>query len=400
MIFKRVEEIWIKPNKQISYYCHLSKNLYNEANYIIKQEYSKSGKWVRYYELNSKLKTSENYKLLPSQTAQQTLRLLDRSWKSFFNSIKIWKKNKNQFKSRPKPPKYKNKNGEYILVFTNQQCKIRNNKLIFPKMLNFELKTRFDDKTNLREVRIIPKGIGYSIEIVYDKEIEPANLDKERIIGIDLGIRNLVTIANNIGEKPIIVKGGVCKSINQFCNKEISRIQKIYMNQGIKTGKKLKKIINKRNRKIKDYLHKVSRFIINYCIKNNIGTIIIGYNQDWKQNLNIGKKNNQNFYQIPFNTLINQIKYKSEETGIDIILQEESHTSKCSFLDNEPIEYHNEYMGKRIKRGLFRSKNGIIINADVQSALNIIRKAVPKAFAKVEADGIEGVELHPIRFII
>jgi putative transposase len=230
--------------------------------------------------------------------------------------------------------------------------------------------------------------------------VNPENLDENKIAGIDLGVRNLITMGNNIGEKPIVVKGGICKSINQFYNKEMGRIQKIYESQGIKTGKKSKKLFDKRNRKIKDHLHKVSRFIVDYCSQNDIGTLVIGNNEDWKQNANIGKKNNQNFVQIPFSLLINQIKYKAEEKGINVILQEESHTSKCSFLDNEYIEHHEKYIGKRFKRGLFRSARGIIINADVQGAYNIIKKAIPKAFAKVEADGIEGVGLHPLRYYI
>ena len=182
----------------------------------------------------------------------------------------------------------------------------------------------------------------------------------------------------------------------------MGKIQRIYEKQGIKTGKKSKKLFDKRNRKIKDHLHKVSRFIVDYCVKKDIGTVVIGNNEDWKHNANIGKKNNQNFVQIPFFMLINQIKYKAEEKGINVILQEESHTSKCSFLDNESIEHHDlgKYIGKRFKRGLFRSAKGIIINADVNASLNIIKKAIPKAFAKVEADEIEDVGLHPLRCLM
>jgi transposase, IS605 OrfB family, central region len=257
---------------------------------------------------------------------------------------------------------------------TNQQCKIKEKgKLKFPKLLGLDVKTRLDKEANLREVRVIPKGVGYVIEIVYEKEVNPDldEINKDRIAGIDLGVRNLATVGNNIGEKPIIVKGGICKSINQFYNKEMGELQRIYESQKIKTGKNSKKLFDKRNRKIKDHLHKVSRFIVDHCVKNDIGTIVIGHNEDWKQNANIGKKNNQNFVQIPFSMLINQIKYKAEENGINVILQEESHTSKCSFLDNETVEHHDQYLGKRFKRGLFRSVKGKIINADVNGAYNI-----------------------------
>ena len=358
MRVKRTEQIRIRPDENISSLCHLSKNLYNEANYLIRQEFIKNVRWIRYNELDKELKESENYKSLPAQTAQQILMLLGKSWKAFFKAMKVWKKEPEKFKARPKLPGYKKKDGEHILVLTNQQCKIRENRTInFPKLLGLEdrVKTRLNKETNLREVRVIPKGVGYVVEVVYEKEVfgkeEPKNVNEneDRIAGIDLGVRNLATVGNNIGEKPIVVKGGICKSINQFYNKEMGELQRIYESQKIrgKAGKKLKKLFDRRNRKIKDHLHKVSRFIVDYCIKNDIGTLVIGNNEGWKQNVKIGKKNNQNFVQIPFSMLINQIKYKGEEKGINVILQEESHTSKCSFLDSESVEHHDKYVGKR-----------------------------------------------------
>ena len=229
---------------------------------------------------------------------------------------------------------------------------------------------------------------------MYKKEVDVVERDKSRVTGIDLGLRNLVTIANNIGEAPIVVKGGVVKSINQFFNKEKARLQRIYAKQGIKKSKRMKKLSVKRERKLKDFLHKVSKFVAEWCASHNIGRLVIGYNKEWKQEANLGKRNNQNFVQIPFRTLIQQIKYKAEERGIEVILVEEDHTSKCSFLDNEPIEHRDEYAGRRI-RGLFKTERGTIINADVNAAYNIIRKAIPEAF---EADGIEGVGLHPVRW--
>jgi Transposase and inactivated derivatives len=224
MRVKRTEQIWMRPDENISSLCHLSKNLYNEANYLARQEFFENGRWIRYNELNKELKDSGNYKSLPAQTAQQILRLLDKSWKSFFKAIKVWKKDQEKVKSRPKLPRYKKKDGEHILVLTNQQCKIRENRTIkFPKLLGLDVKTRLNKETNLREVRVIPKGVGYALEVVYEKEVD-LDLDevnKDRIAGIDLGVRNLATVGNNIGEKPIIVKGGICKSINQFYNKEM-----------------------------------------------------------------------------------------------------------------------------------------------------------------------------------
>ena len=390
----RTEQIHLKPNNNLSILCHYSKNLYNEANYIIRQSLFKTGKWVRYNELAGMLKSSLNYKALPAQTAQQTLRILDKNWKSFFRAIKDWKKSPKKYFNRPKIPRYKEKNGEFLLIFTNQQCRIRNGEIRFPKKVGLSIKTRLDDKTDVREIRIVPKGVGYVLEVVYRKIVNTLKLVKDRIVGIDLGSRNIVTIANNIGEKPIVVKGGVVKSINQFYNKERARLQRIYEEQGVKAGSKLTKFTEKRNRKIHDVFHKLSRRIVEWCIKHDVDTIVLGHNNNWKQNSNLGKKNNQNFVQIPFNKLIHQIKYKAEEVGITVVGREENHTSKCSFLDSEPIKHFEKYAGKRTSRGLFKSSKGIIINADVNAAYNIIRKALPKAFA---VDGIEGIGLHPVR---
>ncbi|MEM0246021.1 MAG: transposase [Thermoplasmata archaeon] len=397
MKVKRTERIWIEPNENIKKLCHLSKNLYNEANYIIRQEFFKNGKWIRYNELDKLLKNSENYKLLPTQTSQQILMLLDKSWKSFFKTLKEWKKEPEKFKARPKLPRYKKDN--FLLIFTNQQAKIIDGKLKLPKKVGLEVRTRLNE-VDLREVRIIPKGIGYVVEIVYDKEIDAKEIEKDRIAGIDFGTTNIVTIANNIGIKPIVVKddGKGIKSINQFYFKEQAKLRSIYDLQKIKDGKKMRKLIDKHDRKVSDYTHKLSRFIVNWCVKHNIGKIVIGYNPNWKQAVNIGKQNNQIFTCIPYQKIIQQIIYKSEEVGIEVELQDEAHTSKCSFLDNEPIEHHDIYMGKRIKRGLFRSANGIIINADVNAAYNIIRKSEPKAFQKWNADGVGGcLGLHPSR---
>ncbi|MHA2306772.1 MAG: RNA-guided endonuclease InsQ/TnpB family protein [Candidatus Hodarchaeales archaeon] len=396
MVFsKRTEQVWIKPNKTLSRLCHLSKNLYNESNYLIRQKLFKHKKWTRYNALYHEVKASKNYQQLPAQTAQQVLKILERNWKSFFSAMNVWKNDKSKFRNRPKLPRYKPKNGNFLFVFTNQQVKLKDNFLKFPKKVGFALKTRLPDNTDLREVRIIPKGIGYVVEIVYKKKVHPKLLNKDNIVAIDLGVRNLITIVNNNGLKPFIIKGGVVKSTNQYFNKERARIQSIYDHQGIKTGKTIQKLTNKRNRKINDYFHKTSRKIIEYCVLNDIGTVIIGYNHNWKQNCRLGKRNTQNFVTIPYYKLIRQLEYKAEEQGITVIKQEESHSSKCSFLDNEPIEHKNKYLGRRITRGLFKSHKGTFINADVNGAYNILKKALPNG---VTADRIEDVGLHPTRW--
>lgn len=389
MIVKRTEIIYLKHSDNISSLCHISKNLYNQANYLIKKELDENNKWLHYKELDELLKDTENYRKLNRQTSQQILRTLDKSWKAFFRAIKDWKKNPSKYLGMPRPPKYKKKNGEHMLIFTNQQCKIKDGILKFPKLVNFKLKTRITNKLN--QVRIIPMGVGYKCEIIYEKEIKESKLKNNNIACIDLGLTNIVTMVNNIGEKPIIIKGGIVKSINQYFNKEKARLQNLHDKCNQNTLKSISKLYHVRNNKINDFFHKTSRTIINLCIKNDIKTLVIGYNEGWKQECNMGKRNNQNFVQVPFNKLVQQLEYKCEDAGITFVKQEESYTSKCSFLDNESICKQEQYIGKRFQRGLFKSSNGLIINADVNGAYNILKKAIPNAI-----EGIEDVALHPV----
>jgi len=395
----RTEQIKIKGTKELSTLCHISKNLYNQTNYIIKQEFINTGNWIRGFDLINKCKEFENYKLLNIQSAQQTIRLVDKDWTSFFAAIKEWKKHPDKFLGMPRMPQYKPKDGEAILIFTNQQAHIRNNILTFTKKLPLKIKTRLSGKIN--QVRFIPKGSNYICEIVYEKLSEKEIISRrwyskpnKNIIGIDYGVANIITIANNIGLTPIVIKdnGIGIKSINQFYNKKKAELQSIYDKQGIKFGAKMSKLNSKRNNKIKDGMHKISKFIVDYCVKNDIETISIGHNNNWKQEVNLGTKTNQKFVTIPFNTLTQMIEYKAQEQGIIVKIPKEDHTSKCSFLDLESIEHHEIYLGKRFSRGLFRSSNGTIIHSDVNGAYNIIRRSEPKAFA----NGVGGCGLHPI----
>jgi len=348
---------------------------------------------VKKFQVPDENDENNNYQKLPAQTAQWTIRKVKQSWNSFFKAIKAWKKETEKFIEMPKPPKYKNKNGEFILIFTNQQCSIHDGILKFPKIMGLEVKTRLDD-VDLREVRIIPQGVGYVVEIVYKKEVQDVEKAKPvRIMGIDIGVRNIVTIGDSISSEGIAVKGGVLKSVNQFFNREYARLKSVSDRQteDRKLTNREKKLFLKRNRKIRDIMHKLSKSIVDRAKSRNIDTIVIGHNNGWKQNTDMSKKNNQTFVQLPFNTLTGQIRYKAEEIGINVIMQNESHTSRCSFVDKESIEHHDEYMGKRVKRGVFKSANGNLMHADLNAAYNIIRKAVPEAFA----DGIEGIGLYP-----
>ena len=394
----RTEQIFIHDNGAISSMCHISKNLFNQTNYILRNQFFRKEKMSLYKELAkefaepSDIEENNNFRKLPAKTAQWTIKKVKQSWTSFFGAMRSYKKNPELFNGVPKPPKYKHKNGEFMLIFTNQQCSIAHGILKFPKIMNLEVITRLDT-VDLREVRIIPSGVGYNVEIVYSKEISDiSDLSPKRILGIDVGVRNIITIGNNISEKGIAVKGGVLKSINQYFNKELARLKSVNDKQGNKENtKRMDKLYMVRNRKIRDVMHKLSNAVIAYARTNEIDTIVIGHNNGWKQSVDIGKKNNQNFVQIPFNMLINQIYYKGKEYGINVVKQEESYTSKCSFLDNEEIDKHETYSGKRIKRGIFKSANGTLIHADLNASYNIMKKAIPEAFV----NGIEGIGLYP-----
>ena len=391
---KLTEQIQLKKTHKLRELCHLAKDLYNAANYVVRQNFFTENRWIRYYELNEVLKTSDSYRALPSQTSQQVLLTVERNWKSFFNASREYRNRPEKFQGRPKPPKYKKKRGEFIVLFTNQQCSIKEGYLRFPKRVALEpIKTRIT--APLRHARIVPKGLYYVLEIVYEKDPLDLTLNKDRLIGIDLGLNNLLTIVNNFGLAPLVIKGGIVKSTNQFYNKQLSKYKRIKDKQGfqMRETRRLQRLTRKRNNKIHDFFHKASRAVVNYCVANDIGRIVIGYNPTWKQEINLGKKTNQHFVAIPFLQLIHQLNYKGELLGIAVEIIPEAHTSKCSFLDEEPIVHHESYFGRRTTRWLFKSKKERIINADCNGAYNIAKKAVPNAFA---ADGIEGVGLHPV----
>ncbi len=397
---QRVERHIFINNKIIDELCFQSKNLYNLANYHVRQEFIKTSKeveaakrektnWIRYNELDRLLKKTDAYNALPAQTAQQTLRLLDKNWKAFFKSIKDWNKHPEKYLGQPKLPKYKHKTkGRNIAAFTNQQCKIKDGYISFPLKVLPPLKTKV---TQLNQVRVIPQSSCYVIEVVYTKTKEEKKLNSESYLSVDIGLNNLATCTNNLGYKPFVINGRPLKSINQYFNKKKAKLMSFIGDKGF--SNRIAKLTLKRSNKISDYLHKTSKFIIDYCVTHKIKTIVIGHNTGWKQEIKIGKKNNQSFVNVPFDKLIGQVEYKAENVGITVKVREESHSSKCSFLDLEKIKHHAKYLGRRIKRGLFKSAKGILINADCNGAYNILRKEVPNALA----NGIEVIGLHPVK---
>lgn len=384
-------------------YTHLAKNLYNHANYLVRNEFSETGNWLRYSKLDKLLKANlefPDYRNMPaSQSAQQILRLLDSIWKSFFNSIKDWSKNKDKYSGKPKLPKYKPKDGKMVLPLTNQQVRVKGDLLHFPKSFcGFTVKLRcitLDNFEKINQVRVVPKGQSFCLEVVYSVSVESElRSDNGRYMSIDLGLDNLATVVTNVGLNPIIVNGKGLKSNNQYYNKKKAYYQSIakQMNNQHYTNR-LYRLTQKRNLKVDDYLHKASRYIVDFALEHQINTIVIGNNKNWKQSSSLGKVINQAFVSIPHQKLIDKICYKAELCGIQVILTEESYTSGTSFLDDElpQKEFYNKK--RRVRRGLFVSNNGFKINADVNAAFQIMKKVFPNVFA----DGVKGVVLHPVR---
>jgi putative transposase len=378
---------------------HLSKNLYNYANYQIRQHFFDTGKMLGEFDLTLKLarENQVDYRAMPmAQSAQQTIKLLFKNWKSFFKSIEGYKLNPKKYLGRPKLPKYLKKDGHNILIFTNQNCKLKDGYIHFPKKSKIEpLKTKITSK--IKQVRVIPQATCFVVEVVYEKDIQKVNLVNDTYLSIDLGLNNLVTTFNNIGENPFIINGKIIKSINQYYNKKKAKLMSYIGDRGV--SNRINRLSHKRECKINDYLHKSSREIVNYCIKYKISTIIIGDNKNWKQNINIGKRNNQSFVSVPFSKLIQMINYKAEEVGIIVKTTEESYTSKIDHLANEEMKKQERYLGRREKRGLFKSSFDIILNADVNGAIGIMRKVVPKK-VNLTLGGDRGAVLVPYKTIV
>lgn len=406
-IIQQVEKHVIKKShpyySMFCEYTHLAKNLYNHANFLVRSEFVNTGKWLRYGDLEKRLRNDVDYpdykNMLAAKSAQQTLQLLDRNWKSFFKSIKDWSKNKNKYTGRPKLPKYKPKDGRMVFMLTNQQVRLRDDLLYFPKSFQgFTLKPRCVRLSNFKkinQIRIVPNNQVFCVEIVYSMSInDTLLLDNGRYMSIDLGLDNLATIVTNTGLNPVIVNGKGLKSNNQYYNRKKAHYQKVakQMNDKFYTNR-LYRLTQKRNFKIEDSLHKISKFIVTSALSNNIHTIVIGNNKDWKRDVSLGRRVNQSFVNIPHQKLIEKIIYKARNMGINVILTEESYTSGTSFLDGESPNKEFYDKKRRVRRGLFVSNNGISINADVNAAYQIMKKVFPNVFI----DGIEGVVFHPVR---
>ena len=386
---QQVKHLSKKEFRNLKYLSHIAKNLTNEAIYNIRQYYFNKKKYLSYNENYKMLKNSENYKKLNSNMAQQILKEVDGSFKSFFGLLKLAKNGQYNFKDI-KLPKYLAKDGFTTLVIGF--VRLKDDMLIVPYSNSFK-KTHQEVKIKLppvlkdkkiKEIRIIPKQHSRYFEIQYTYEVEEVQreLNENNALGIDLGIDNLCTCVTNNGAS-FIIDGRKLKSINQYYNKINAKLQSIKDKQKTsRTTLRQKRITRKRNNRINDYLSKAARIIINYCLNNDIGKIVLGYNEDFQRNSNIGSINNQNFVNIPYGKLRGKLIYLCKLYGIEFKLQEESYTSKASFFDGDEIpiydkENQKEYIfsGKRIKRGLYQTSKGYQLNADCNGALNILRKS-------------------------
>ena len=375
-----VRQIQMKQSPLLNEITFLSKNLFNVATYTIRQRFFFDRKWIRYTKLWDLLRDHDAYQYLKdkcgSHAPQQVLKQVDRNFKSYFEAIKVWKVNPTRFTAMPKLPRYKRKDGKNLVYFTNLQCRSRNGEvLLTQKMMNAGFPKIPTDLTDIKGIRVVPFGDRYNIELIYDYTPKDLHITKAHVLGIDLGLTNIVTISDNIGQTPLIIKGGVLKSINQYYNKELAKYKSLAKKCNDKhITNRILRIHRKRNNKVRDFFHKTSRKIINHCIEHDIGTIIVGYNKGWKQNINIGKKQNQNFVSIPFLKFIQQLEYKCEMVGIDLIRIAEDYTSQtCSQCG--VVKKSN-----RKHRGLYVcSVCGSVMNADVNASKNILHKGIPQS---------------------
>ena len=387
---QQVKHLSKEDYKSIKELCHIAKNLANQAIYNVRQYYFAEGEYLNYEKNYALLKTSDNYKLLNSNMAQQILKEVDGSFKSFFGLLKLAKKGKYSFRDC-KLPKYLPKDGYTTLVIGF--VRLNGNKLILPysnsyskthKRVEITIPPILLDKT-VKEIRIIPKANArfFEIQYIYEAECVQRNLNTNNALALDLGVNNLVTAVSNSG-KSFIIDGKKLKSINQWYNKQNARLQSVKDKQhfGRKPTNRQRAICRDRNNKVNDYMNKAARKIIDYCIRNDIGTLVVGYNETFQKSSHMGKQSNQSFVNIPYGQLRFKLEYLCELNGITYVKQEESYTSKASFWDKDNIPVYNNdnpqsyvFSGKRIHRGMYQCANGKCLNADVNGALNIMRKS-------------------------
>ena len=400
---------------------YLSKNVYNSALYFVRRRFFEHDIYTPFAKLVWLFSQDDqfDYRQLPSKVAQQTMKVCDRNVKSFFKSIKDWKEHPEKYKACPQLPKYLDSvKGRFVTVWTIQAISKKNydrtgNLYLSGSSLKVKTKARW---SQIQQVRLVPKTGKYVIEVVYETTDVQLKEPNGNAAGADLGVDNLITLTTNIpGTEPVIMDGKELKSINQYFNKRIAnekeKLAKKHKDRK-RSSRKLRSLYRKRENRIDWYLHKASRMVVNHLASLDVTELYIGHNDGWKQDIDIGDRNNQNFSYIPFDRLINMLIYKCARAGITARKVEESYTSKASFLDLDELpEYRkpkdgeaapkHTFSGYRKHRGLYIRKivkdGSARINADVNGSYNIIRKGKPTAF---RANGVAGVVVRPVRYRI
>ena len=392
-----------------------SKNLYNAALYETRQAFIHQGIYLFYEEMDTRMQPHEAYQALPAKVAQQVLKQVADAWKAFREAKAAYEEDPSKFTGRPKLPKYKHKTeGRNMLTYTMQAVS-RDKKylaqgIIKPSQLAITVQTKQDPMT-LDQVRIVPRNGYYVVEVIYSKDPVQAQVDPSFCVAIDLGVTNLAAITSNqVGFIPRLVNGRTLKAMNQWYNKRMKELKLCLPKEDRERAtKQMEQITNKRNRQVNHYLHAASKSILDFLVQEGVGTIIVGKNPLWKQEIGMGKRNNQSFVAIPHARFIDMLTYKASLVGIQVEVQEESYTSKASFLDLDPIptykpndETEYTFSGKRFGRRnrLYRTKDGKIICADVNGSYNILRKSKPDAFAYGDAKGLAAYVVQPLRLAI
>jgi putative transposase len=395
-----------------------AKNLYNQALWTLREAFSATGRYFSYPQMDkvmrqvTNLEGEVNYRLLKAKVAQQTLRRLDKNFKGFFSASQDFKKNPSKYKGKPRPPKYKQEKYDN-LIFDYQAFRIKDSVIfekcpeiteryglsakVFPmgqfiryepvivleKGLEIKVPNQLWDK-EIKQVEIIPKHNSFHAVFVYEedlddfKQVEPNDF----VMSIDLGLNNLATCVTNGVVEPFIIDGRRLKSINAFYNKRKAKIQSKLSERGKKWSHMLQSLTNRRNAVVNDYIHKATSIVVKTCVEHGISKVVVGDVVKSLNQINLGKKTNQNFVNLSLGQFVDVLSYKLGSHGIELVVTDESYTSKASFLDDDkmPKRYNpkakkkHTFNGQRVKRGLYKSSDGTLLNADANGAYNILRK--------------------------
>jgi putative transposase len=387
-----------------------SKNLYNQANYQIRQAFIQQGTYLPYAEIYHRIKGMDCYHALPAKVANSILILLHKNWLAFFEALEAYNADPSRFTGRPRLPRYKDKvKGRNILIYDTQALGKRHFKktgTLLPSGLPLEIDTCITEWRQIAQVRIVPRLDGYMVEVVYEQQEEQAEVDTELVAALDPGVNVLAALTSNKpGFVPRLVSGKPLKSLNQFYNKQRAAHQSRLSHEHRFTSPQLDRITTKRNRRVDSYLHTASRRIIDLLISEGIGTLVIGKNPLWKQDVQLGTRTNQQFVQIPHARFIDQLTYKAKLVGIEVLLQEESYTSKASFLDNDPLPTYQAdrveqpvFSGTRMARSWYRAGDGTVLHADINGSYNILRKSSSDPLQM--GRGVAGAAVRPRRLAV